>query len=123
MIVTFCQYCQYDIANFESVTTKVHSVRETNTYIAPTSLNPGTRVSSIKQFCLSKVQSIGIIRTISNVQVIRAMDANWCLIGVFVVCANIELFASLIIPQPATSIGRGGAIRPSRHVCVITGEV
>ena len=94
-----------------------------NTYIAPTSLNPGSRVHSIKDFSFSKVQSVGIDPMISNVQDIAASDANWCLVGVFVVCANIVLNASLLIPQPTTSIVRGGALRPSDHFRVVTGEI
>lgn len=124
MIVTFCQYCQCDIANFQrNEKQEVYGVGEMNTYIAPTSLNPGTRVHSIKFFSFSKVQSVGIDPTISNVQDIVANGAIWCLVGVFIVGTNIVLNASLIIPQPTTSIVRGGAMRPSDHFRVVTGEV
>jgi len=62
--------------------------------IAPTSLNPGTRVLLIKYFCISKVESIGIDPIIGNVQDIVTCDASWCL--VFVVRVNIVLGASSI---------------------------
>jgi hypothetical protein len=81
-----------------------------NTYITPTSLNPGPRVLSVKYFPFSKVQSVGVDPIISNVQDIFANGANWCLVAVFVVCANIVLNASLIIPQPTPSIVRVGAM-------------
>jgi hypothetical protein len=102
---------------------EVYGVGEMNTYIAPTSLNPGTMVHSIKYFSFSKVQSVGIDPTIGNVQDVFASDVNWCLVGFFVVCANVVINASLIVPQPTTSIFRGGAIRPSGHFRVVTGKV
>jgi hypothetical protein len=75
-------------------------------YIAPASLNIGTRVRVVKYFCLSKVYSIGIDGTIRNVQVIGAMNANWRLVSVFVVRTDIVLEARFI-PQPTSSIGWG----------------
>jgi hypothetical protein len=101
---------------------KQEGYAEINTYITPASLNPGTRVRSVKYFCFSKVQSVGIDPGISNVQDIFTNDANWCLVGIFVVCANIKLIASLSILQPTTSIFRARATRPSGHIRVITGE-
>ena len=100
-----------------------YGVGEMNTYIAPTSLNPGARVRSIKYFCFSKVQSVGIEPTISNIQDIFASNSDWRLIGVFVICVNIVLKAIANILQPTSSVDRGGTTRPSDHFRVVTEEV
>lgn len=99
----------------------LHSIPDSNVQrVPPTGLDPGARVHSVKNLCISEVHSISVDPALGDVQLVVASDADGC--NAFVVRADIEHLTGCGVTQPAAII-KGATVLPSWHVRVITEKV
>lgn len=91
-----------------------------NTYISPTCFEPGARVHAIKQLGVGEVLSVRIVAGTCNVQ--REVSSNTNGSKFLVVSMDIKL-TTFLVADPAFSILRDGAGKPSFHCTIIAHEL
>ena len=122
VIFHFVRYNNCDVLQGQSVSDRPYH-RVIRTHIPPTCLNPRTRISVVEGFRQAEVLSISIDPVICDVHVISAVDANRCLVRVFVIRVDIVLSTCSVVFQPALSIGGAGAVGPSYHLRIVAAKV